>query len=249
MDRKELKGIIQALFSFAAVFSVGYTHGLLYLMGFIVFGSYIGMFKFFPLLYYIYCNFRSVGKLLHKPPEQPHSTPVEHEYEGIKVCIVPVLMDNYSYIVICQKTNKAAVIDPGDCDPVWSYLNMLNREGNGTIEVDKILITHKHWDHCGGVEELMEKFPNKKEVQVYGSEGKVDSSGQPRLVDGEKIEIGNIKVTIRSVPGHTEKHMCFEVQDEGGKKLLFTGDALFCGGCGAFFRGRLVRPQHRPQLL
>jgi len=78
--------------------------------------------------------------------------------------IIPVfaLRDNYIWLLINKKLNKALIIDPGEGSPVIAFL-----EKNG-LKPEAVLITHHHWDHCGGAKELLQQFdPN---IPVYGPE-------------------------------------------------------------------------------
>eukprot|EP00756_Hemistasia_phaeocysticola_P053138 Hpha_TRINITY_DN28545_c0_g1::TRINITY_DN28545_c0_g1_i1::g.18594::m.18594/K01069/E3.1.2.6, gloB; hydroxyacylglutathione hydrolase len=230
MRKGELQSIVHAAVSFVIFFYVLSESGLLAAGALVIFGSQLGLLQFFPLLYFIYCNQVTgpyVARLLHRPQPEYHSVPQKTVEQGIEVFIVPVLADNYSYVIVCQETKKAAVVDPGDADPVLKVL-----KANPDVEVEKILVTHKHWDHCGGAAEL--KAALSPTPRVFGSEG--GAYGMTDVVKGgEVISVGNREVRVARVPGHTKEHICFAVRGKEGKEVLFTGDSLFCGGCGAFF--------------
>ncbi|MHC4192444.1 MAG: hydroxyacylglutathione hydrolase, partial [Planctomycetota bacterium] len=85
------------------------------------------------------------------------------------------------------------------------------------LNLTDILITHRHFDHTAGIEELK----NKTSCKVIG---------------GEKAEIlldGNMHIQLIATPGHTRDSVCYYVQpSEKHSGSLFTGDTLFVGGCG-----------------
>eukprot|EP00759_Apiculatamorpha_spiralis_P006827 PhF_6_TR14088/c0_g1_i2/m.22509 len=101
----------------------------------------------FPLLYKLYC-----GKLgyalrgtLHPRQPQAHciTTPFT-SLPGFTIVPIPILVDNLSYLIICNETRDAAVVDPAD--PVRVFDEIRNYRAN----LKYILTTHKHWDHAGG---------------------------------------------------------------------------------------------------
>ncbi|KAM5127329.1 putative hydrolase PNKD, partial [Mantella aurantiaca] len=79
---------------------------------------------------------------------------------GVKVIPIPVLSDNYSYLVIDTASSQAVAVDPSDPVAVQAYLE---REG---VTLEAILCTHKHWDHSGGNKALKKHY---KSCRVYGS--------------------------------------------------------------------------------
>ena len=64
----------------------------------------------------------------------------------MKIVQIPLLRDNYGYLIVCEKTKKAAVIDPSEADPVLARLEQ------ESVEFEAILNTHHHRDHTGGNE-------------------------------------------------------------------------------------------------
>jgi len=123
---------------------------------------------------------------------------------------ITALSDNYIYIYRYGK-NNAFVVDPGDARSVFNELEKYN------ISLTYIFITHHHYDHTGGVQELKKKTGSK-------------------LVSSEKAEIlhiGEVNIKTIPTPGHTRDSVCYYIepskQDHG---ILFTGDTLFIGGCG-----------------
>ena len=70
----------------------------------------------------------------------------------MKIEIIPCLHDNYSYLIIDEKTNAACVIDPGEAKPIINFIEKEN------INLKYILNTHHHFDHIGGNKDLKKKY-------------------------------------------------------------------------------------------
>lgn len=146
--------------------------------------------------------------------------------------IVPVacLEDNYAYLVIA-KDGQAVVVDASEASPVREALR---REG---ATLTAIWSTHHHWDHVGGNEELARELG----VEVVGhatDRGRLP--GMSRAVhDGELLRArGGLAARCIHVPGHTLGAIAYFMEDrEGGHRAVFTGDTLFCAGCGRLFEG------------
>lgn len=142
----------------------------------------------------------------------------------IKVEIIPVLGDNYAYLVICEETGQAAAVDPAEADAVARRAQDLG------VRIAAIWTTHHHGDHSAGNRELA----GQVQLKVYGHRSERDRI--PALTDAvdheDEIELGGLKVKVLHTPGHTRGSVCYRVQD-----ALFTGDTLFASGCGRLFEG------------
>lgn len=142
----------------------------------------------------------------------------------MKVVQIPLLRDNYGYLVVCEKTGEAAVVDPSEGEPV---LRQVEKE---QVRLKAILNTHHHRDHTGGNPFLLERLP----LEVYGH--KVDQDRVPGMThpleDGDEITIGEIKAKVLFIPGHTRGHVAYLFENK-----LFCGDTLFTAGCGRLFEG------------
>lgn len=124
---------------------------------------------------------------------------------------------NDNYIWTMEKDDKVLVVDPGDAGPVIDYLR--------DKKLDYILLTHKHMDHVGGVEELKNKYGAK----VYGPL-ETKEYNDITLSDGDEFELLGENFKVLLTGGHTEDHISYLVGDK-----LFCGDALFLAGCGRVF--------------
>jgi glyoxylase-like metal-dependent hydrolase (beta-lactamase superfamily II) len=153
-------------------------------------------------------------------------------------------------IVSCERTRRAICIDPGEpSSEVVDYIR-----GND-LELQAIVITHGHLDHCGGTTALKAEFPDaevllhRDEMYLYEKLKQqpllmgimpdqaramgMDYEDPPEptrfLEDGEMLEVGDLMFLIRHVPGHTLGHIVLAEQSE---KAVFTGDCLFSGSIG-----------------
>ncbi|MGH7853747.1 MAG: hydroxyacylglutathione hydrolase [Candidatus Binatia bacterium] len=142
----------------------------------------------------------------------------------MKILQIPMLRDNYGYLLVCEKSKSAAIIDPSEAEPP---LNRIEQEG---VTLEAILNTHHHRDHTGGNEGILAKH----KAAVYGH--KSDSSrihGLTRGVDeGDEVQIGELKGNVFFIPGHTTGHISYLFDNN-----LFCGDTLFTAGCGRLFEG------------
>lgn len=151
----------------------------------------------------------------------------------------------YSFVVGPLETNayvltqngKAVVIDPGDED---ARLQAFLHENHLTVE--RILLTHGHYDHIGGVEKLKKLTHAKVGIHSLDSEMLLDpqknlsiflgasyrlSPAEEYLEDGMEIPFGSSTIRVLFTPGHTPGSVCF-LWD----KILFSGDTLFWESIG-----------------
>ena len=153
------------------------------------------------------------------------------------VALIPILSDNYAYLVIDRAAGVAAVVDPGDVEPV---LAALEREG---VKLAAIWATHHHGDHIAGIEPLRAQF----DVPVYGGardRGRILGLSHP-LAAGDEVRVGGIRARVLELFGHTLGHIAYFVDgDDGEPPALFCGDALFAGGCGRLFEGTAAQLSH-----
>lgn len=137
------------------------------------------------------------------------------------VTALEALSDNYIWLY--QKEQELVVIDPGEAMPVLDYL-----ADNKDEHLSAILLTHNHADHTGGVKEIVAEHPD---TAVYGPE-ECRAYAENIVHDGETIDLLGQNWEIISVPGHTNGHIAYLVDDK-----VFCGDALFMAGCGRVFTG------------
>ncbi len=139
----------------------------------------------------------------------------------------------------CTETKKGALVDPG------GDLHKLKAAvAEAGIEIEKILITHGHIDHCGEAGILAKELgvpiegPHEEDrfwIDRLGEDGaKYGVNGQVFepdrwLDDGDQVTVGNLTLDVIHCPGHTPGHVVFYHE---GSKLAIVGDVLFQGSIG-----------------
>ncbi len=142
------------------------------------------------------------------------------------------------YLVGCEQTRSAVVIDPG-----WGASAILQAARSAELTIELILLTHGHFDHIGAVADLKDATAapiavHAREIDWLHANGgaeafgfKIRSVPQPErlLAHGEQIELGTLAFETRYVPGHTQGHVAFI---EHQQRTAFVGDVLFAGSIG-----------------
>ncbi len=141
-------------------------------------------------------------------------------------------MDNFSYLVACEQTRDAWVIDPAP-----EVQRILAEAEKGSVHIKAIINTHGHGDHTAGDAEL--KRLTGAPVIIHS----LDKDRYPQadifLTDETTLQLGDITFEVIHTPGHTPGGICLYAQGN-----LFTGDTLFVGDSG-----RTDLPGgHRPTL-
>mmetsp|Transcript_60008 Transcript_60008/g.105039 ORF Transcript_60008/g.105039 Transcript_60008/m.105039 type:complete len:254 (+) Transcript_60008:51-812(+) len=145
----------------------------------------------------------------------------------MRVVVVPVLSDNYAYLLIDEGTNTAAAVDPAEASIVKAKADA---EG---VTITQVYTTHHHGDHAGGNAALASKIPGLK---VYGGAPDNVSACTNPLNHEDTFSLGSIQVKALLTPGHTRGSITYYCT-EGDAGLIFTGDTMFVGGCGRLFEG------------
>ena len=139
---------------------------------------------------------------------------------------IPVLTDNYIYLLHDAVSGETAVVDPALAQPV---LDVLNQHG---WQLTYILNTHHHGDHVGGNLELKRHTG----CQIIGANA--DKHRIPALdravVEGDVINLGTHSAQVMETAGHTSGHIVYYFAKDNA---LFCGDTLFVMGCGRLFEG------------
>lgn len=141
----------------------------------------------------------------------------------------------YSYLIGCQATKEAIVIDPERY--IDRYIEIANEEN---VKIIAVADTHIHADYLSG----MREFAERQGVMVYASdEGEENtcykwlkhSNYNYRLLkDKDRFKIGNIEFSVMHTPGHTPEHISFLVYDKNNEDPvgIITGDFVFVGDVG-----------------
>jgi glyoxylase-like metal-dependent hydrolase (beta-lactamase superfamily II) len=125
---------------------------------------------------------------------------------------------NYGYLVGCEKTKKAAVVDPSpDPQPCHKKAQELG------LTVEYVIDTHSHYDHSSG-----NSFFKKAGARVVIH--KSAHSGDVQVGEGDTLTVGELTLSFFHTPGHTSDSMCILA----GKELM-AGDTLFVGKVGGTY--------------
>ncbi len=159
----------------------------------------------------------------------------------MRITVVPVtpLQQNAS-IIICDETGKAAVVDPGG--ELDRLLDAVEAE---QAVLEKILVTHAHIDHAGGVAELARRLrlpiegPHKADqfwIDMLAEQARMfDFPASEAFVpdrwleDDDIVSVGNLTWLVKHCPGHTPGHVVFFQPQH---RLALVGDVLFQGAIG-----------------
>ena len=152
----------------------------------------------------------------------------------LQIDALPAFSDNYIWLLQDTTHKRCAVVDPGDAAPVLDWLN----QHPGWVLSD-ILVTHHHFDHVGGVEQLC----NTTGATVWGPALENIPARHVALNDNDQINVLGHEFKVFLVPGHTLGHIAY-YHDDASTPLLFSGDTLFAAGCGRLFEGTPDQMHH-----
>ncbi len=160
---------------------------------------------------------------------------------ALKFQIVPVTpFEQNCTLLWCDETMRAAVVDPGgDVPRIAAAVEKIG------LQLERILVTHGHIDHAGGVADLAERFslpvegPHRedqfwidnmpKQAQMYGFANVRSFTPDRWLVQDDWVRFGNVEMQVLHCPGHTPGHVVF-FNDPA--RLALVGDVLFKGSIG-----------------
>ena len=175
--------------------------------------------------------------------------------QSLQTVVIPVtgFAQNCS-VIWCTETNKGAIIDPGgDLDRIIQAIDAKK------LVIEKILLTHGHFDHAGGAAELAERLGVLIEAPTQDDSFLIEAiaergtefglphcrpfTPQRWLQDNDVVTLGHQILDVRHCPGHTPGHVVFY---HAPNKLAFVGDVLFAGSIGRtdFPRGDLATLIH-----
>ena len=145
---------------------------------------------------------------------------------ALRIERIPTLGDNYTYLLVCEETGEAAVVDAPEAEPV------VRRVEAAGAKVVKILSTHHHFDHSAANPELAKRY----DAPVFGHAS--DSGRLPGLTDGleegDTVDVGRQTARVLFIPAHTRGHIAYVFDED---QAVFCGDTLFAAGCGRLFEG------------
>ncbi len=144
----------------------------------------------------------------------------------LEIVRIPVLSDNYVWLVHEPASGETMAVDPAVADPV-----LAEAESRGW-GITQIWNTHWHPDHTGGNEAI------KAATRCLVTGPEAEKARIPTLdlmvKEGDTVALGGIEARVIDVPAHTAGHIAYHMPSENA---AFVGDTLFAMGCGRLFEG------------
>ncbi|MBM9458936.1 MBL fold metallo-hydrolase [Nocardioides sp. zg-536] len=159
--------------------------------------------------------------------------PQTRELPGLTITKVAVdeKMSNNCYLLRCTATGEQALVDAAADAPL--LLDLVGEAGLGTV-----VTTHRHWDHHRALAEVVAAT----DASVVAGEPDADAITEQtgvavdrRVSDGDTVQVGDTRLEVIAIAGHTPGSICLLYRDPQGPAHLFTGDSLFPGGVGNTF--------------
>jgi hydroxyacylglutathione hydrolase len=147
-------------------------------------------------------------------------------------------LGHVSYLVACDKTKEAFIVDPRR--DINEYITCIEINH---LQVKYIFNTHIHADYVGGHLELSSRYGAQN---IFQKDTPIENYECLKVSGGNSFSIGTLYINIIETPGHTPFDISLLVYEEGIEKLLFTGDFLFVGDIG---RADLLGEENREILL
>ncbi len=158
--------------------------------------------------------------------------------EVVKMVLGPV--ETNAYLIADPETKEAVVIDPA-----WSGSIIVNEARKRGWQITQIWLTHAHFDHIGGVAEIIGEMNPAPQVALHPEDlplwkmqggaplfgMRIDTGPEPRLLlrHGQKLKLGSYEAEVRHAPGHTRGHVVYYLAKAN---VCFCGDVIFQGSIG-----------------
>ena len=157
---------------------------------------------------------------------------------SLEIVRIPVLSDNYVWLIHEASSGETVVVDPAVADPV-----LAEAEARGW-RIGQIWNTHWHADHTGGNQAI--KAATGARITGPAAEAERIPTLDRQVREGDRVEIGPIEASVLEVPAHTAGHIAYHLPSE---QAVFVGDTLFAMGCGRLFEGNATQMHANRQRL
>ncbi|MEG8220399.1 hydroxyacylglutathione hydrolase [Sphingomonas sp. HH69] len=144
----------------------------------------------------------------------------------LEIVRVPVLSNNYVWLLHDPRSQETVVIDPAVAEPV------LEAAAARGWTIGQIWNTHWHGDHVGGNAAI--KAATGCIITGPAAEAEKIATLDRLVGEGDSVRIGDHVATVMAVPAHTAGHIAYHLADD---RMAFVGDTLFAMGCGRLFEG------------
>jgi len=143
----------------------------------------------------------------------------------MEIIAVPVLTDNYVWLIHNAESGETAAVDPSAADPV------LEAAASRGWQLTQILNTHWHPDHTGGNQGIQAATGS---TIVAPAEAERVSKVDRIVGEGDRVNVAGREAVVWEIPAHTAGHIAYYFEDE---RMIFVGDTMFAMGCGRLFEG------------
>ena len=143
----------------------------------------------------------------------------------LEVVPVPVLTDNYVWLIHDSESGETAAVDPSVADPV------LAAAAAKGWQLSQVLNTHWHPDHTGGNGAIQSATGSPI---IAPAEAERVSKVDRVMAEGDRVRVCGAEALVWEIPAHTAGHIAYYFEDEG---MIFVGDTMFAMGCGRLFEG------------
>jgi hydroxyacylglutathione hydrolase len=145
----------------------------------------------------------------------------------VTVQAVPILQDNYAWLLRDDATGATAIVDPAEGPPIIAAIEAAGGR------LDLILLTHHHADHIQASDEVHARFPSAKVVGAAADAHRLPKLDQA-VKEGDEVRLGGAVARVIDTPGHTRGQINYFFPDG---EVLLAGDTLFSLGCGRLIEG------------
>jgi hydroxyacylglutathione hydrolase len=143
----------------------------------------------------------------------------------LTVSAVPVLTDNYVWLIRDADSGETAAVDPSVAQPV------LDVAAAEDLRITQVLNTHWHPDHTGGNDGIRDATGC---TITAPAEAERVSRIDRTVAEGDRVSVCGAEAVVWNIPAHTAGHVAYYFEDEG---MIFVGDTMFAMGCGRLFEG------------